>query len=232
MAVRPRLNSRESWSLGRKKRRRARNTLPKRRLGRVASDFCPVVVSHSGGLQISGGHVIERPCHLGEVALVFAAPESTSRAERPATMAEKSGKCRRWPVHLGCVFGGMGRAEGERRTCPKHSNQVPPRESRLRYVPGGNFHPGGTQTIGDEIIQRCCCFGRKAFVIAPPESASRADESNVGEEIERSGISAAAPSRLPPGGIHRADRTKPTPAHQVRENATTAELPWLLSRRS
>ena len=81
-AVRPRLNSRESWSLGRKKRRRARNALPKRRLGRVASDFCPVVVSHSGGLQISGGHVIERPCHLGEVAMVIVPAELTTHDER------------------------------------------------------------------------------------------------------------------------------------------------------
>ena len=44
----------------------------------------------SGGPQVSGGDMIERPSHLGRVAQVFAIPESTSRAEKTPRMAEKS----------------------------------------------------------------------------------------------------------------------------------------------
>ena len=69
-------------------------------------------------------------------------------------------------------------------------------DRRLRYVPGGVLHPGGTQTIGGQRIERCCCVGGLAFVIAPIDSTSRADESNVSEEIKRSVTSAAAPLRL------------------------------------
>ena len=52
---------------------------------------------------------------------------------------------------------------------------------RLRYVPGGIFHRGGTQTNGGEIIERRCCLGGIAFALSPPESTSWADGSNAGE---------------------------------------------------
>ena len=44
----------------------------------------------SGGPQVSGGDMIERPGHLGRVAEVFDIPESTSRAEKTPRIAEKS----------------------------------------------------------------------------------------------------------------------------------------------
>ena len=70
--------------------------------------------------------------------------------------------------------------------------------SRLRYVAGGILHSGGTQTSGGERIERFRCFCDTASVISPPDSTSRAGERNVGEEIERSGTSAAAPLRFSP----------------------------------
>ena len=70
--------------------------------------------------------------------------------------------------------------------------------SRLRYVPGGILHPGGMQTSGGERIERFRCFCDIASVIPPPDSTSRAGDRNVGEEIERSGTSAAAPLSFPP----------------------------------
>ena len=70
--------------------------------------------------------------------------------------------------------------------------------SRLRYVPGGILHPGGTQTSGGERIERFRCFCDVASVISPADPTSRAGERNVGEEIERSGTSAAAPLRFSP----------------------------------
>ena len=88
--VRPRLTSRETWSPGRKKRPRARNTRTKRHLGAVACDIRPVVLFHWGGSQIGGGDVIGQPCHLGRFFLVFAPPESTFRDEKTPRMAEKS----------------------------------------------------------------------------------------------------------------------------------------------
>ena len=59
-------------------------------------------------------------------------------------------------------------------------------------------HPGGTQTNGGEIIERRCCLGEIVFLISSPESASRADDRNVSEELEPSITSAAAPLRLFP----------------------------------
>ena len=56
----------------------------------VACDIFPVVHYHSGGSQVSGGDMIGQPCDLGTVALVFATPESTYRAENTPKMAEIS----------------------------------------------------------------------------------------------------------------------------------------------
>ena len=53
------------------------------------------------------------------------------------------------------------------------------------YAPVGSFRPGATQTDGVEIIKRRRCLGSGAFVTSAPASPSRADERNVGEEIER-----------------------------------------------
>ena len=90
LALRPRLTSRETWPPGRKKRPRARNARPNRRRGSAACDICPVVLFHSGGSQISGGDMIERPSHPGSPTFVFATPVSTYRAEKKPRMAEKS----------------------------------------------------------------------------------------------------------------------------------------------
>ena len=84
---------------------------------------------------------------------------------------------------------------GGTRTCAKQPNQVPFRESRHRYVPGCRSHPGATHTSAGEIIERRCCLGSVAFVASAPASTTRADERNVGEEIERSATSIAPPSR-------------------------------------
>ena len=73
---------------------------------------------------------------------------------------------------------------------------MPFRESRLRYVPGGFFHPGETETHAGATIKRRGCLGSVAFVISPPASTSRADERSAGEEIERIATSTAAPLRL------------------------------------
>ena len=90
LATRPRFTSRETWSLGREKRPRARNARTRPRLGSAACDICPVVLFHSGGSQISGGDMIERPSHPGSPTFVFAIPVSTYRAEKKPRMAEKS----------------------------------------------------------------------------------------------------------------------------------------------
>ena len=45
---------------------------------------------HSGGSQIRGGDMIERPRHPGEPTVVFAIPVSTYRAEKTPQVAEKS----------------------------------------------------------------------------------------------------------------------------------------------
>ena len=73
---------------------------------------------------------------------------------------------------------------------------MPPSGRRPRYVPGGIFHPGGTQTNCGERSERCCCLREIACVTSTPESTSRADGSNVGEEIQRRVTSIAAPSRF------------------------------------
>ena len=112
-------------------------------------------------------------------------------------MAEESDERPCYLVNLGYVFGGTDHPGEETQTCAEHSNQVPPWRRRLRYVPGGIFHhSGGTQTNGGELNERCCRLGGIAFVISPPESTSRTDESNACEEIERSVTSVAAPSRF------------------------------------
>ena len=93
MAARPRLTSRETWSPGRRRRRQARNARTRLRLVTVACDICPFVLCHSGGSQISGGYMVGRPCHSGCLALVFAPPESTSRAEKTPRMSASSVTC-------------------------------------------------------------------------------------------------------------------------------------------
>ena len=106
----------------------------------------------------------------------------------------------------------LAAAGGETQACAKQSNQVPPWGRRLSCVPGGSFHPGATQTSAGEIIGRRCCFGGLAFVISPPASTSRADECNVGEEIERSATPTAAPSRFSPADV--ADQAEQTDARK------------------
>ena len=86
-------------------------------------------------------------------------------------------------------------------TCAKQTNQVPFRESRLRYVPGGSFLPVATQINGGEIIEERGCIGGFPFVISPPGSTSRADERTAGEEIGRGAASKAAPSRRSPAHV-------------------------------
>ena len=81
------------------------------------------------------------------------------------------------------------------------SNHVPPWGRRLCCVPGDIFHPGATQTHAGAILERRCCLGGIAFVISPPGSTFRGDERNVGEEIERSATSKAAPLRVSPANV-------------------------------
>ena len=98
------------------------------------------------------------------------------------------------------MFGGVDHPGGEfaTRNCLTKCRF---RESRLRYVPGSSFHPGATRTNGVEKIERCRCIGSVAIVICPPASTSRADERNVGKEIERSATSIAAPLRCSPAAV-------------------------------
>ena len=63
-AARPRFTSRGTLSPGREARQRARNAQTKHRPVTVACDICPVALFHPGGSQISGGDMIERPCHF------------------------------------------------------------------------------------------------------------------------------------------------------------------------
>ena len=121
---------------------------------------------------------------LGRVALVFVPPESTYRAEKTPRIAEKSAERPCLPAQLGYLFGGIDHPGSETQTCAEKPNQVPFWESRLRYVPGGSFHSGATQTNGGEIFERRSRLGSVAFVISPLASTSRADERNVGEELE------------------------------------------------
>ena len=66
------------------------------------------------------------------------------------------------------------------------------------FAPGGIFHNVATQTHAGEIVERFRCLCGLAFVISLPESTSRAGESSVGGEMERSVTSAAAPLRFSP----------------------------------
>ena len=175
----------------------------------VACDVCPVVLLHSGAPQISGASMIERPCHYGRVASVFAPPESTYRAEKTPPTAEKSAERPRQPPRLRYLFGGIGRLEGETQTCARQSHQMPPWGRRLSCVPSCSFQPGATQTTGGEIIERRCRLSGMAFVISPLASTSRANESNVGEEIERIAASTAAPLRRRPADVaEQAERNR------------------------
>ena len=81
---------------------------------------------HAGGPQTSRGDTFERPRHPGSLTFVTAIPESTYRAGKTRTTAEKSGGRPRQPAQLGYLFGGTGHPEGDTQTCAKQSNQVPP----------------------------------------------------------------------------------------------------------
>ena len=106
----------------------------------------------------------------------------------------------------------------------KQYNEVPFGESRLRNVPGGGSHPGATQTSGVEIIERRCCLSGVALVFFPPASTSRADKSNVGEEIGRSATSIAPPLRCSPADVvEQAERN--------RQPHNKSEKPPVLGRR-
>ena len=196
-----------------KKTPRALNTRTKCRLGTVADGICPNALFHLGGSQTNRGDMIQRPCLLGRVTLV-------SEKETP-TMAEKSDERTRLLAHLGYVSGGMGRPEEGRLSCAKHSNQVPSWGRRPRYVPGGIFHPDGTQTSAGEIIARRCRPGGIAFVISPPASTSRADESNAGEELGRSVTSVAGPSRFLPAEFTEGVAMVISPAESTTHDAGT-----------
>ena len=104
---------------------------------------------------------------------------------------------------------------GGGRTCVKQSNQVPPWVDRLSCVPGGSFQPGTSRTGAGGIIERRCCLGGLAFVVSPPARTSQADERKVGEEIERSAMSIAAPLRCSPADVaEQAGRTGARTASQ------------------
>ena len=99
------------------------------------------------------------------------------------------------------LFVRRNRPTGERIGHSKQPDQVPFRKSSLRYVPGGSFNHGATQTDAGAIIERRCCINGIAIVISPPAPTSRAGESNVGEEIRRIDTSIAAPLRCSPADV-------------------------------
>ena len=111
--------------------------------------------------------------------------------------AEQSG-CVCWPTSVICS---AELTSGGRIGRPKQSNQAVFWEGRPRYVPGVIGHSGVTQTNAREIIERRRHVGGLAFVISPPESTPRAGERYVGEEIEWSATSTAAPSGYSPADI-------------------------------
>ena len=126
--------------------------------------------------------------------------------------------------------GGIGRAAalagrpGGRIDHSKQSNQVPFRESRLRYVPSGSFHLGQSQTNGGEIMERRCCLGPVALDISLPASTYPADTRIVGEAIERSATSTAPPFRFSPEDVAEQ-------AEQNRRPCIKSEKSPLLRRR-
>ena len=140
---------------------------------------------------------------LGRVALVFAPPESTYRAEKTPRIAEKSAERPCLQAQLGYLFGGTDHPGKETQTCAEKPNQVPFWESRLRYVPGGT------------IFERRSCLGSVAFVVSPLASTSRADERNVGEEPECSATSIAPPSHCSPADVaEQAEQTDARTSYQ------------------
>ena len=88
---------------------------------------------------------------------------------------------------------------------------------RFCHVPGGSFRPGATPVNGVKIIGRRCCLSGIAIVISPPAPTSRADESNVGEEIGRSATSIAAPLCFPPADV--AEQAEQTDARTSRKGS-------------
>ena len=89
-------------------------------------------------------------------------------------------------------------------------DQVPFWESRLSRSPGGSFNPVETQTHGADVLRQRCRLSGIVFVISPPPSTSRADERNVGEEIERGATSIAPRSLFSPANV--AEQAGPTDA--------------------
>ena len=75
--------------------------------------FARSYLCFADGSQISGADMIERPSHLGRVALVFGIPDSTSNAEKTPKAAEKSDERPRQLAHLGYLFGGHDHPGGE-----------------------------------------------------------------------------------------------------------------------
>ena len=98
---------------------------------------------------------------------------------------------------------------------------MPFREIRRRYVPGGRFHPGGTQPYEGAATGRYCFLGGLASVTPLPASTSRADERSLGEEIERRATPTAAPLRCSPADIMKqAERTDARTSSQISRHSS------------
>ena len=110
----------------------------------------------------------------------------------------------------------MTAAGGREKRSDQGRVEAPSRASRLRYLAGCIFRPGGPQTNGGPIAERRCHFCKVAAISSPPNSTSRARQINVGEEIERWGDVGSAATAFPSGGIDGADGTRRTSAKRSR----------------
>ena len=196
---------------------------PKRRFGAAACDTCPVGLRHSGGSQICVGDMIGRPCRLGGPALVLAPPESTSRAAQTPRMAEKSDERARWLAQPCYLFGGIDHLGGELTT---RDSRTKCRSGRAASVmcPEALFILARRKPVASKYLSDVAASAESPSL--PPRRRRPLGRTSVTSAQNKANryVEWAAVA-LVPCGCRRAGGTKPTPAHQAREVASTAVSP-------
>ena len=90
------------------------------------------------------------------------------------------------------------------------------------------LHSGGTEAKGDEIVGRRCRVGRADSAFATPDSPSRKERTNIGEDIARTGHFGGNPIASFRGGLTRAGKQKAAFTNLLRGFDAYAEPPWAL----
>ena len=99
--------------------------------------FYAAVFPHSGGPETRGDEIVGRQCYLSRVGSVFAPPESTCRAEKEPTTAD------RWQCRLGFLSAGVDCPYGE---LPSFRTQRRFGRVSSEFYAAVFPHSGGTET--------------------------------------------------------------------------------------